>query len=177
MILFKIFNFNRVGEKIKNLTKWMCWLGIALTWTVAATFFVVMIFNDMASSCWIPLLVALVVSFFTWIGSLTMYAFGELVDNSYKAVCAGNDNQSINQSTNKEKTERIDKTKPADLRKKAKAKRTYSEKTVVNQEAVEEEAEDFYVDITCPNCSKKLSFDEETTEAECPWCGHNIKIK
>lgn len=76
-----IFNFENIGKKIKNLTKWLCWITILLTWIVALVAFFGLLANDYtAKLCWIPVVVAIVASFFIWISSWAIYAFGELVD-------------------------------------------------------------------------------------------------
>ena len=76
-----IFNFKNIGKKIKNLTKWSCWITILLIWIAAPIAFIALVAND-ADLCWIPLVGAIVAPFFIWIGCWTLYAFGELVDKT-----------------------------------------------------------------------------------------------
>ena len=78
-----IFNFENIGKKIKELTKWSCWITILLTWIAASIAFIVLVADDWtASLCWIPIVAAIVAPFFIWISSWTIYAFGELVDKA-----------------------------------------------------------------------------------------------
>ena len=76
----EIFNFDNVGEKIKSLTKWSCWITVLLIWIAAPFAFIVLVVDDWtADLCWIPLVAAVVGPIIVWIGSWTMYAFGEMV--------------------------------------------------------------------------------------------------
>ncbi len=78
----EIFNFDNIGSKIKNLAKWSCWITILLIWIVAPISFIALVADDWtAEFCWIPLVGAIVGPVFVWIGSWTMYAFGEFVDD------------------------------------------------------------------------------------------------
>ena len=76
----EIFNFDNIGQKIKNLTKWSCWITILLIWIAAPIAFIVLVADDWtAYLCWIPLVAAIVGPIIVWICSWTMYAFGEMV--------------------------------------------------------------------------------------------------
>ena len=78
----EIFNFDNIGGKIKNLAKWSCWITILLIWIAAPIAFIVLVSDDWtAYLCWIPLVGAIVGPVFVWIGSWTMYAFGEFVED------------------------------------------------------------------------------------------------
>ena len=77
-----IFNFENIGSKIKNLAKWSCWITILLIWIAAPITFIVLVSDDWtAELCWIPLVGAIVGPIFVWVGSWTMYAFGEFVED------------------------------------------------------------------------------------------------
>lgn len=77
------FNFDNIGQKIKNLTKWSCWITILLVWIAAPIAFIVLVADDWtAYLCWIPLVAAIVIPFIIWVGSWAMYAFGQLVDDT-----------------------------------------------------------------------------------------------
>ena len=79
----KIFNFDNIGGKIKNLAKWYCWITILLIWIAAPISFIALVSDDYtAELCWIPLVGAIVGPIFVWIGSWVMYAFGELVEKT-----------------------------------------------------------------------------------------------
>ena len=78
----EIFNFDNISEKIKSFTKWSCWITILLTWIGAAIIFLVFLFTD--GMFLFALLVpvgAAISSLLIWVGSWTLYAFGEYVEN------------------------------------------------------------------------------------------------
>ena len=78
----KIFNFDNIGGKIKNLAKWSCWITILLIWIAAPIAFIGLISDEWTAYLfWIPLVAAGVGSILVWIGSWTMYAFGEYVED------------------------------------------------------------------------------------------------
>lgn len=79
----QIFNFDNIGQKIKDVTKWSCWITILLIWGGSAISFFVLIADDYtAEMCWIPLAAALFGPFFVWLSSWAMYGFGELIDKT-----------------------------------------------------------------------------------------------
>ena len=81
--IFTFFNFDDIGQKIKTFTKWTCWISILFTWiTAPVAFLVCLLVEDLRMFCWVTVVDALVFPFVIWISSWTMYAFGELVDNS-----------------------------------------------------------------------------------------------
>lgn len=77
----EIFNFENIGGKIKNYAKWSCWITILLIW-IAAPILCILLAIDYVELCWIPLVSGLVAPFFVWIGSWTLYAFGEFVEKT-----------------------------------------------------------------------------------------------
>ena len=80
--LSRIFNFDNIGGKIKNLAKWSCWIEILLIWISAPITMIVLLCDRYtAEFFWIPLVSALVGPIFIWIGSWAMYAFGEAVED------------------------------------------------------------------------------------------------
>ena len=160
----EIFNFDNIGQKIKSLTKWSCWITILLIWIAAPIAFIVLVADDWtAYLCWIPLVAAIVGPIIVWIGSWTMYAFGELVDNS-----THKQNNKKTSIANKQKSDKITSNIVSKSNQNAMAKNTPKNNDF---------EEDDYYDIECPNCGEPLSFVVGTTEAECPWCNFNIKIK
>ena len=81
----EIFNFDNIGGKIKSLAKWSCWITILLIWIAAPILFFVFVSDrHMEEFCWIPLVSAIVGPAFIWVGSWTLYAFGELVEKTSK---------------------------------------------------------------------------------------------
>lgn len=69
--------YNNVGKKIKGWASINCVLGIIFSLIVAIYIFKV---NDSGLFKVIALFVLLVGSFLSWLGSLCLYAYGELVD-------------------------------------------------------------------------------------------------
>ena len=81
-ILSKIFNFDNIGGKIKNLAKWSCWITILIFWIAAPIAFIALVADERtAYLCWIPFVGAIIGSVVVWIGSWVAYAFGEHIEN------------------------------------------------------------------------------------------------
>ena len=160
----EIFNFDNIGQKIKSLTKWSCWITILLIWIAAPIAFIVLVADNWtAELCWIPLVSAIVGPVIVWLSSWTMYAFGELVDNS-----------THKQNSKKTPVENLVKKQKQAYKQDFDKKASNIVKTTPKNNDSEE---DNYFDIECPNCGEPLSFVVGTTEAECPWCNFNIKIE
>ncbi len=64
--------FDQIGKKIKTLAKAVAWIGIMLSFLVGAA----LMFNSSGLS----LVIVPVGSLLSWLGSLLLYGFGELVD-------------------------------------------------------------------------------------------------
>lgn len=80
----EIFNYDNVGGKIKNFAKWSCMVTIRLIWIAATITFIALVSNEFTAKLWwIPLVSAIVGPIFVWIGSWTMYAFGEFVEDTH----------------------------------------------------------------------------------------------
>lgn len=73
--------FNNVGKKIKGFAAVLTWIGIVAS---CLSGMVTMVIDD--EFVGVGLLIMVIGSLLSWISSLTMYGFGELVDNSAKAV-------------------------------------------------------------------------------------------
>ena len=78
----KLFNFDNIGEKIKNLSKWTCWITILLLWIAAPIVIIVAIAEETYAAIILAPIAALIASFVVWIGSWAMFAFGEFVENT-----------------------------------------------------------------------------------------------
>ena len=84
--------FNNIGGKIKSLAKFMCWLGISASVIIG----IVLIIGATNRNGYYSytdtnmvitgILVMIMGSILSWIGSFVLYGFGELVDNSSKLV-------------------------------------------------------------------------------------------
>ena len=78
-----IFNFDDIGTKIKDLATALCYITIVLDWVASLILFFVFVFDRyMSGLCWIPIVSAVVGPFLIWVSFWSMYAFGELVENS-----------------------------------------------------------------------------------------------
>lgn len=89
--------FNNVGGKIKAVAKVTAWVGIVFCLIYG---FVLLVPADDTAP--IGLLIMTVGSLLSWMSSLVLYGFGELVENS--AVIAGNKNTDITKTSTKDKT-------------------------------------------------------------------------
>ncbi len=69
--------FNNVGGKIKAIAKVVAWIGIVIC--VIYGFVLLVSVEDMAL---VGLIVMTVGSLLSWVSSLVLYGFGELIDNS-----------------------------------------------------------------------------------------------
>ena len=82
----KSFLFSNVGKKIKTVAVVFCWIGIiAAVLAGLAMIGVGLLMSDLEDKIAMILGgigVALVGSVMSWLGSLVIYGFGELVDNS-----------------------------------------------------------------------------------------------
>lgn len=80
----RFFNFENIGTKIKNFTKWYCWVSIVLIWIASAVMFLVGCSDDWLAEIYIPisLVSALVMPWVIWLSSWMVYAFGELVEKT-----------------------------------------------------------------------------------------------
>lgn len=76
--------FNNIGKKIKALAKFLCILGIILSILIG----VLMILSHSGDpqTLFYGILVIVLGSLLSWVGAFFAYGFGELVDNSKKAV-------------------------------------------------------------------------------------------
>lgn len=80
--------FDNIGEKIKVLAQVVCWVGIVACCVGGVG---LMFIGDVM--VYIGLGVAVIGSFFSWIGSLALYGFGELIENTAylrKEICGPN---------------------------------------------------------------------------------------
>lgn len=100
----KIFNFDNIGGKIKNLAKWSCWITILLIWIAAPIAFIALLADYWtAELCWIPLVGAIIGPFFVWVSSWAMYAFGEFVEDIH--AIRNKEETPVDQKAGQEKNE------------------------------------------------------------------------
>lgn len=84
--------FNNIGGKIKGLAKFICWLGIIVSVLVG----IILIIGATNRNGYYSytdtnmvitgVIVIVMGSILSWIGSFVLYGFGELVENSSKLV-------------------------------------------------------------------------------------------
>ena len=81
--LQQTFNFENIGRKIKNFTKWYCWVSIIISWVAAVIcFFAGLSDDDVIFLTFIGIVGAIVFPLIIWVSSWAMYAFGELVERT-----------------------------------------------------------------------------------------------
>jgi len=69
--------FNNIGDKIKTVAQTLCWIGIIIS-IILGIFLIV----DNDGSALTGVLVMVLGSISSWIGSFVTYGFGQLVENS-----------------------------------------------------------------------------------------------
>lgn len=70
--------FDDIGGKLKTVAKVFCWIGIVCSVIFAIVFFAS---NDRYNPTVLPGFICLIVGpLASWLGSLTLYGFGELID-------------------------------------------------------------------------------------------------
>lgn len=116
------FNFDNVGTKIKNFTKWYCWVSIIVIWVASAICLFVGFADD--TTLFLSLIAAvaaIIMPFIIWISSWVMYAFGELVEKTVAIECNAHgdvpvfekhedvnpENQNTNRNERRENLERL----------------------------------------------------------------------
>lgn len=89
--------FNDVGKTIKGLASVLTWLGIIASFIA----FLILLSTD-EDLIGVAVIVFIVGSLVSWLSSLTLYGFGELVDNSAKMVklLQKNDSTSLSDKSN-----------------------------------------------------------------------------
>ena len=75
--------FNNVGRKVKKFAKVVCWVGIIVSVLGGIALFASGYdTRDAEVLCPVGIVLAVLGPFFSWIGSLTIYAVGEAAENS-----------------------------------------------------------------------------------------------
>ncbi|HBJ18929.1 MAG TPA: hypothetical protein DDY70_04210 [Clostridiales bacterium] len=102
-----------------------------------------------------------------WVSSWLLYGYGEIIDK-ISDLHTYNIGNTVNPSEIKKENNCLE----FDIKKDA----TIKQESKKKEERVMVE-EDNMVVIKCPECKEKLFFDKDFSQAECPYCGCNIKIK
>lgn len=82
----EFFNFDNVGGKIKNFTKWACWISIIVIWVAAAGGVIYSIYHTseygLSGIGYLSIIGGGMLTFLIWISSWPMYGFGVMIENS-----------------------------------------------------------------------------------------------
>jgi hypothetical protein len=161
--------YDNIGEKIKSLAK-------ANFFVEALAAIIVGIVLWIETEEWWCVLIILCGPIVALVSSWLLYGFGEIIDK----LCDIEQNTRGGQSKTKIKeiAQRDEKEAAQKIKREAeiKAKREADEKAK-REAAIEREIANIeYVDIKCPNCHEKLSFEEGTFEAQCPFCDFKFNI-
>lgn len=168
--------YKNIGGKIKGLA-----IATFIVGVLASVITAIVLWID-TEKWWCALILFLgpiVALILTWL----LYGFGEIIDK----LCDIEQNTRGGQSKTKikETAERAEKEAAEKIKREteARAKREADEKA--KREAAEREtrlsierelANIEYVDITCPNCNEKLSFEKGSSKAHCPFCDCDFLI-
>lgn len=98
--------FNNIGGKIKNIAKYVCYVEIACC--IIAGIAMMLMENFLGG-----IAIALLGSAAAWLASVTMYGFGQLIENTDKLVAQSGGNAKVSVNAPKKKTQSPEKmTKP-----------------------------------------------------------------
>lgn len=84
--------FNNIGGKIKNIAKYVCYVEIACC--IIAGIAMMFMENFLGG-----IAIALLGSAAVWLGSVTMYGFGHLIENTDKLVVQCGENAALQQTS------------------------------------------------------------------------------
>ena len=70
--------FDNIGRKIKTLAQILAWIGIGASMVIGGMF----MSKGVSSSAWIGFSIAAIGSIVSWISSLMIYGFGQLIENT-----------------------------------------------------------------------------------------------
>ncbi len=140
-----------IGSKIKFIA-----VVFGVISLIAFVVFGIVLLSDKILMGLIPLLLG---PFLSWVGTLVLYGFGQLVENS--DIIASNN---------------------AEIQRKRKNK-TIAKQNEIAKKNIEDESfeNDEYIDITCPTCGEDLSYHKfeftNNDELICPKCGTSIQTE
>ena len=78
--------FNNIGKKLKYLAEIICGLGIGISILVVVGMFIAGIANGDISLVFRGVFTSILIFLGSWAGNLTIYGFGQLIENSDKLV-------------------------------------------------------------------------------------------
>lgn len=80
--------FDHIGGKIKTVAKAVCWIGIVLSIVFGLILLIALSTDSLAIGIAVAIPVAIPVTvlgaFLSWIGSFTLYGYGELIELTAK---------------------------------------------------------------------------------------------
>ena len=169
IILGGIIMYDNIGEKIKGLAR-----ATFIVEAFASVITGIVLWVDTEE--WWCALILFCGPIVAWVSSWLLYGFGEIIDK----LCDIEQNTRGGQSKTKikETAERARKedAKKRKLEAETRAKREAEEKAK-REAAIEREIANIeYVDIKCPNCHEKLSFEKGNSEVQCPFCDCEFHI-
>ncbi len=76
--------FDNIGGKIKTVAKAVCWIGIALSILLGLILLIALSTDSPALGFAVAIPVMVLGAFLSWIGSFTLYGYGELIELTAK---------------------------------------------------------------------------------------------
>ena len=76
--------FDHIGGKIKAVAKAVCWIGISLSILLGLILLIALSTESPAIGIAVAIPVTVLGAFLSWIGSFTLYGYGELIELSAK---------------------------------------------------------------------------------------------
>ena len=169
--------YDNIGSKIKSLAN-----GVFIFEAIAAVIGgIVLLVDEFIGLGLLTMFGGPVVA---WVSSWLLYGFGELIcETSQAKKELININRNIKiiaepMIAQKEEADRQARKKASEKSKREAEEKAKHEAAERAKRAVfaREMANIEYLDITCPNCHEKLSFEKGTSEAQCPFCDFEFNI-
>ena len=108
----EMFNFDNIGQKIKGLVKWCCWITILLVWVACPIAFIVLLSEGAPPEGYLAVIVAAaIVPIVAWIRAWPLYALGELVQgvtNIDENTYTGTRKSSVQRDSEKKKIDKLE---------------------------------------------------------------------
>ena len=76
--------FDHIGGKIKNVAKAVCWIGIVLSIVLGLILLIALSTDSPAIRIAVAIPVMILGAVLSWIGSFTLYGYGELIELTAK---------------------------------------------------------------------------------------------
>ena len=174
--------FDNIGKKIKKIAQIECWAGIASYILLG----LILLFEN-EIKIYVGILIMGVGSFLSWIGSLMIYGFGQLIENSNELVVKQKIIYSEIQMLNLKKEDvasTISSSSITPIPQSSTVNKIVAvsapQKTKESIKAsIKETVPETSSDLLCPNCNENLSIMGYTESdlgsgEKCPLCGEDI---